>query len=357
MMRIFLLGLIITSISFSACKKQVEFDKKALLENIITDYVLESYQQVLTETKTLQQAVEKFTASPDLAKLEAAQKAWKNSMEAWSKVEGLYFGPGRNQYRYLQLDNTPIRVHSIEAALADTTTINLNYIRERGSYTKGLAAIEYLLFDSNGGNTVVLQKYQNATQAVRRQAYLFHSVEHAVQLLKALLEEWKNSYAKELASQTDNSSTGGIARFSNVLLHLTQTIARKKVGKPLGKESGSGSVQPQLVESPYAQHSWAIIHYNLLGLQALFGEEEKGMGSYLTYLLGNNTNTQKISQQFKKLVALTKQRPNSLQREVSSQAAAVETIYGELRQLYTLLEENYLPYVSITLLANPDDGD
>ncbi|MGH1334590.1 MAG: imelysin family protein [Aureispira sp.] len=356
MLKLLGIGLGLFLINLVACQKQAEFDKQDLLETIITTYVMDSYADAVTTASALEQALNQFTTAPDLVKLETAQAAWKKSMEAWSKVEGLNFGPGRNQYRYLQLDNTPVRSPSIEAALADTTPIDLPYLQQRGSYTKGLATIEYLLFGA-GNNAAILQGYQSDALAARRCAYVYYSGVHVSELLNALTEEWKDSYATELASQTDNSSTGGIARFSNVLLHLSQTIARKKVGKPLGKESGTGAIQPTLVESPYAEHSWAIIHANLLGLQALFGTEKNGMGSYLAHLLGDNSNTKKIAEQLDKLVTLTDNRMASLKMELTTQNAAVESVYEELKLLYNLLEEDYLPYVSITLLTNPDDGD
>lgn len=356
MIRVAIIGLFIGLISLVACKKQVEFDKKELLENIINDYVLESYDEVVEKTTILKQAVEQFTNSPDLVKLEAAQEAWKNSMNAWSKVEGLDFGPGRSLYRYLQVDNTPVRAASIETALMDSITINLSYLQDRSSYTKGLSTVEYLLFESND-NSINLQRYQTDPHATRRQDYLYYTVVHALDLLEIITMDWKNSYAIELASQTGDETTGGIGRFTNVLCHLTQTIARKKIGKPLGKENSTGMVQPTLVESPYAQHSWTIIHYNLLGLQEIFGEEARGMGSYLTSLLDDNSNTEKIAKQLEKVVALTNQRANSLQLEVTTQTTDVELFYTEMKVLYDLLIEEYLPYVSVSLLINPDDGD
>lgn len=357
MIKTIAIGLFLLLISFSACKKQVAFNKQEFLENTINNYVLASNEELLQAANGLKTSTNQFLQTPNTPNLQQVQAAWKNTMNAWSVVEGLNFGPGRTQYRYLQLDNTPVRTASIEAALLDSTFIDLVYVRQRGSYTKGLATIEYLLFEGTGDHEIVVRKYLNGMQGAQRQAYLQYSVEHVLELIAALTLEWETSYAQELANLTDNGSTGGIARFSNVLLHLTQTIARKKIGKPLGKESSTGMVQPQLVESPYAHHSWEMIHYNLIGLQRLFGKEEQGMGSYLKNLLGDATNTNKIAAQFAKVVNLTKNRSISLQMEVTNQVQEVEEIYEEMKMLYQLLQEDYLPYVSITLLTNPDDGD
>lgn len=356
MYRLTAMGLVVLLIQLFACEKQAEFDKQALLENITTTIVVNNYEEGVSKVSALKQAVEQFNNNPDLMKLEAAQDAWRAAMRAWSKVEGLYFGPGEDSFRYLQLDNTPIRATSVEAGIMDTATIDLNYIQQRSSYTKGLSTIEYLLFD-NGDNTVVLQKYQSGLNRIRRKDYLYYSVVHALELLEALTNDWKNSYGAELARMTDNSSTAGIARFTNMMMHLVQTVARKKVGKPLGKENSSNTPQPSTVESLYAQYSWEIVQGNLVSIQEIFGNSQTGIGSYLNYLLGDDSNTQKIANQLEKIITLIDQRPNSLKTEVTTQTTEVEAIYTELSTLYTMFSEDYLPYISVTLLANPDDGD
>lgn len=340
-----------------ACKKQQEFDKTAMLDGIIKTYVLPSYQQLLTDNIALEAACLNFANTPTINTLEIVQGAWKKSMQSWSKVELLLFGPGRDNYRYTKLDNTPIKSTFIENAINDTIQIDSSYIASRSSYTKGFASIEYLLFDVNNNQAALLNLYQNAPNKERRLAYALNCIKNTKGLIKEIEEEWKASYGTTLSQRVGNTSQEGIASFSNAIVHMSQTLAAKKLAKPLGKESADQLVHPEYVESPYAYFTWDIILYNLKGIQQIFGNTNEGLGSYLSYLINDEALTAKIVEQAKKVENLIKARQLSLSDDLLTNPAEVEMVYKEMSQLYLDISGNVATYFSITILANPDDGD
>ncbi|WMX13982.1 imelysin family protein [Aureispira sp. CCB-E] len=340
-----------------ACKKQADFDKKSMLTGIINDYVLPSYQELQVDNQALEAACISFGNTRTMAQLEIMQNAWKKSMQSWSRVEMLVFGPGRTNYRYTQLDNTPIKSISIENSISDTTIIDSIYIAGRSSYTKGLASIEYLLFDENNDQVALLGLYQTDINKDRRFAYLLNCIKNTNALIRTIESEWRNAYGKTLSEGTGNTSQEGIASFSNAVVHMSQTLAAKKLAKPLGKESADQLVHPEYLESPYAHFSWDIILYNLQGIQQMFGTTERGLGSYLTYLINDETPTNRIVEQAKKVEILIKARQLTMLDDLTGDTAAVEEIYQEMRALYTDISNNISTYFSITILANPDDGD
>jgi predicted lipoprotein len=340
-----------------ACQKQQDFDKEAMLKGIINDYALPSYQQLLSDNIGLETACLNFQSTPTAATLETLQESWRTTMRTWSTVEMLTFGPSLTNYRYTKLDNTPIEPNFIENAILDTALIDSSYIADRSSYTKGFSSIEYLLFDANGNQSNLLGLYQTGANKERRFAYVLSCIKNTKALVGEIELEWSTSYAATLGAGTGNTTQEGIATFSNAVIHMSQTLAVKKLAKPLGKESADQLLHPEYLESPYAHFSWDIILYNLKGIQQIFGTSDNGLGSYLNYLVNDDALTNGIVNRANEIETLIKARQLTLFDDLTTNTAEVEHIYQEMTQLYIDLSANIATYFSITLLANPDDGD
>ena len=344
---------------FLGCQKQTEFDRTAMLTEIAEAHVLPTLAQLETAMEGLETAATDFVQQPNMTHLETTQNAWRRAMEYWSEVEMLYFGPGRENYLYIQLDNTPTDPFYIERVIQDTTLIDSAAIQTRSSYTKGLGAIEYLLFEGNTGAANLLPQYQTAPDRLRRQAYLLSTIQYTKGLVQTLHHGWRpegDNYAQTLSQATDDGTTGGLSRYSNAIIHISQTMARKKIGKPLGKESPT--IDPSLVESPYAAHTYAIIAHNLAGIAAIFGQlEEQRLGAFLTHQTGSPTATERILDQLEITQQLLEQRTASLQQDLQTDPTAVEALYQAHKTLHELIRSELSMAFSITVLTNPDDGD
>lgn len=202
-----------------------------------------------------------------------------------------------------------------------------------------------------------MDQYQTANFKLRRAAYLLACIKNTKAIIAQIYKQWKSDYAHQISMATDNSTQGGIGNFSNVLIHMSQTMARKKIGKALGKESADGLIHTEYLESPYAHFSWDIILYNLKGIQQIFGDENKGIGSYLAYLVNDGTATTDITTQIQTIESLINARTLTLEEDLSANTAEVEAIYQAIGDLYEHLNNNISTYFSITILTNPDDGD
>lgn len=345
------------SLGLGSCKKQQSFDQQMMLTALVDDYVLPSYEQLIEDNKEMEEACLVFIQQPSLNSLTNLQAAWEKTMATWSTVELLNFGPGRNSYRYLQLDNTPIRGIYIENAIIDTVVIDSVYLASRSSYTKGFAGIEYLIFNANASQQTIVDQYQTSVHKTRRAAYLLNSIKNTKALLEQIYKEWSTNYGTTVRQSTDNSTQGGLSSFSNAIVHMSQTMARKKLGKPLGKESVDQQIHKEYIESPYAHFSWEIILHNLKGIEAIFGDEHKGLGSFLAYQVNDPSLSQETSAKIASIKNLIEARTLSLHDDLTANQAAVEEVHKEMSALYEMLNEYIATYFSITILTNPDDGD
>lgn len=358
-LKVLLLCLAIAIIG-NSCKKQQDFDKEAMLNTVVDDYVLPKLTSLLTLVNTLDETATSFVQNPTTNTLNNTQQAWKETMKIWSQIEMLYFGPGRDQYRYLMLDNTPVNTTSIEQSINSSTTLDSAAIANMSSYTKGLATVEYLLFSTANSNDLV-DLYTTNTTAAQRANYLTSTIKNAKKLIAELLFEWSpngGNYATELSSNTSNKTLGGIGRFSNAMIHITQTMARKKIGKPLGKEAANGTINAELLESKYADYSWEMILNNLRGVQQIFGTNDNNrLGAYLSSIVGNDGLTNDIATQITTIETAIVARNSSLKSDLTSDTAAVEAIYDQLKALYQVLSTDMAVSFEVTVLTNTDDGD
>lgn len=349
--------IILVLVMGESCQKQTEFDKVAMLEGIVKNSTLPAYETLHQQSILLETAGQAYVTTPTLANLQTVQGVWKTLMTEWSKVEMLNFGPGREIFRYLRMDNTPANVSSVDNAILGTDFIDSVYIAGRSSYTKGIACVEYLLFGENGQQAVV-DWYATDVQKDRRAAYLIGCLKNIKKIAFELHDSWgtNGGYGATLSQTTDNSTTGGLGQYTNAITHICQTMARKKLGKALGKEAADNLLHPEFLESPYAAYSWGIIAGNLKGIQEVFGDKDNGLGSYLSFVINNDELTNKIANRIQTTADLIDARTLNLVDDLSANTAEVEAIYQELAILYDELTE-MVNYFSVTLLPNPDDGD
>lgn len=351
--------LMVVASCWLGCQKNVPFDRSAMLSEIANAYVLPTLGELKTAMVQLEQSTGAFVQQPSATHLQQAQADWKTTMVLWSQVEQLYFGPGREQFLYIQLDNTPTDPFFIERVIQDTTLIDSLSIQNRSSYTKGLGSIEYLLFKGNTGAANLLQQYQTGPNTQRRKDYLMSTIKYTKGLVQTLYKGWSpegDNFGQTLSNATDDKTTSGLSRYSNAIIHMSQTMAGKKIGKPLGKESGT--IDPRLVESPYASYTYAIIQNNLTGIAAVWGDlDDNRLGAILTHQTGSNASTQRILEAIQTLEQLLGQRTNTLQQDLIQDPAGVEALYQAAKSLHELIRSEITMAFSITLLANPDDGD
>jgi predicted lipoprotein len=353
---VFFIGIFILMF-WGSCQKPVDFDKQAMLEEIVRNYVVPTYQQLEEDNEEMELICLTFLNSPNIVGLTNLQNAWKKTMRTWSEVEMLYFGPGRVEYRYLKFDNTPISTSSIENAIADTVLIDSLYITNRSSYSKGLASIEYLLFDANANQQLIVDLYNVGINKARRSSYLLSCIKNTKTITNELTNEWRDTYGQTISTLTDNSTSGGIGNFSNAIIHFVQTIARKKLGKALGKESVDSLLHLEYLESPYAHYSSEIILHNIKGVKNLFGTKNNALGSYLADIINNEDLSIQITNKVATIEQLIEARSLTLYDDLTANTAEIEIIYQELKGLYEILHGEMASYFSIVVLSNPDDGD
>jgi len=297
------------------------------------------------------------------------QKQWRATMSAWAGVQPIGFGPledGNLRWK-LQFwpDRKDLTRKKIEALIASDDELTAARVASASVSVQGLAALEYLLFDTSGG---ALEGYQNGEQASRRCLLLQAIAERVQQVTHRLLNEWygdinKLGYADTYSQPgADNAlypnNNASIAALLDTLVVGSEVVKRNKLGIPVGKDIAHA--KPYRLEAWRSQHSLALMRASVATLEQLY----RGNGGYgLQHYLVEETDVdvallRDIDESFKATNAqlLQLNAPLFSQLKQPEQHSKLVELHRRLNVLQGNL--NKLPEsLGIRLGFNSNDGD
>ena len=273
-------------------EEEEEFTTLGMLTNLVDAVIVPNYQALATETAAFAaedgalaiycDATGADTASS--AQETAVQEAWRQAMTAVQAAEMHVFGPAAANGEALRK-----RILSYDDATLSTCGVDISVVlagddgfdlRSRSLNQRGYGAIEYLLFNDDLTHTCAPQvpstaDWNDLGETERRTARC---------ALARLIADDAAAAAADIAAQWDADDGDYRATFldpdtsGEALQHLTDGIFAmdllvkdRKLGIPTGvHDDCSSAACPELVESPYARHSFANIRVNAIAFKALF---------------------------------------------------------------------------------------
>lgn len=342
------------------------FDRRALLENITNQIAIPAHEAFVVAAVGLETAVTDFTANPTMPNLEAAQEAWRTAATARTSLLTFRLGLVDDSLLHNRLDNRPARSSFIEETIAGEVTIDDAFIESIGSSSIGLGALEYLLFDPEGGNTAVLLRYTEAENADRRGAYLQGAAHNLSLKAEALLQVWlpegQNYGQLFIAADMDGGELqGSMNMLVNQMVADLEEILGTRLGKPTGNNS-TGQARPDLVESPFAFWSLPRIQSTLEMMHTIYsGGNALGFDDYLDFVEAKGEGEVPLSQvidaQFETTLAAFAAIEGSLHTAVTDDREQVDAAYEAVRTLLVLLKADMANHLGVTLTFNDNDGD
>ena len=293
------------------------FNTQALLENITDNIItpifeqfstisaeqipaLMAYCQMETDAALGNATSEEVTSSRDQAKT-----VWRNTMNVWQQAEVMKVGPlAENDgllrdkiYSWPVVNSCSVdfEIVNFKAGVVNGQPYN---IANRTPSRRGLAAIEYLLFNEQLNHSCTTstqpENWDNQTDEYRKVARCEFAVEAARDVnnsAQELITAWSgsNGFANTLkaAGSSGNpfsTELEAINRISDGMFYLDTFTKDSKLATPLGLLANSCGSQrcPEDVESEYALNSIINIENNLLAFQKLLtGDAGVGFTHYL----------------------------------------------------------------------------
>ncbi len=333
-----------------------EFDRRGMFENIVAESIMPLHETFVIETEALEQAAYDFRDDPTPETLAQVQAQWRSTAEAWARAEHLGFR--FTMIIHNQIKKWPINIDFIEKFITENETpISETFIEFAGSTSKGLAAIEYMIFEPNLTNEEITE---NLLSESRRMDYMVSLTENLHAKGGELLLMWSaegdnQAQAFIEADFNNNNIQGSVSMLANEMIVMVEEVANGKINAPLA--GNQGTPQPDSVETPLAQHSVPVLINNLRGLQLSFNA---GLADYLDYLEAGDRPqplSTAINEQIETtIVALEAISPN-LQTAVTEDPETVQQAFDEAKKLVILFKADMANQLGITVTFSDNDGD
>ncbi|WP_338766654.1 imelysin family protein [Bernardetia sp. ABR2-2B] len=358
----FVFFIIISLFGLSSCgneteTKKTEFDRKELLDNVATNLIIPSYQNLESNTTLFVEATQNFTQNPSIANLEVAQNAWKSAYLSFQDANVYNFGAAQGTLGSL-LENVgtfPVSETKIESYISTNNSSLNNFDRD----SRGFLGAEYLLFDTESKANIV-EKYTDQN----RKNYLLAVVQNIQSEVKKVNDSWQNGYKETFVSNTGTDAGSGVSILFNEWSKSFESIKNFKLGLPLGRRAGQTQAEPKLVEAYYSKESITFLKAHFENIEriwygkALNGQDQVGFEEYLESIEGGEAVVLETKAQLEEVRKAINLLPNeSLQVQINSNPTAINNVLTEMQKLTRFFKSEMISLLGITITYDSGDGD
>jgi len=342
--------------------------QRAVMHDLAYEVMLPIVGEIEAEATKLSASVGALCDAPTDDTLKAAQAAWRAARKPWKRSEPFRFGPAEDLRLGAALDFWPARPDTIEAAItAAPEPVTPEHIASLGTSSKGLPALEYLIFDPMGGNAAVLASLGAADPAAQHRCGYARALAETLEIdAKALNKAWSpegDAFVDQVAnagrgSALFPSSQDGLSKVINVLAAFMQQANETKLSTPLG--AATGTPDPNLVESPYSDNSIDDLLANVDGVEDLYlGKHGEHSGKGLTELVVARSSA--IDATVKKSLADARAKvaalPAPLRTSVTGDPTPINVAHEAMRTARRSFSTDVASVLGITITLNDNDGD
>ena len=276
-----------------------EFDKVSMITQITDEVFIKNYASLNGSAALFSEAegslktyCDSIGTDQELSARDAAQEQWRVTMADVQATEMHAFGPVAENGGALRN-----RVHSYDFGTLSTCGIDQAVVLAEGDgfdistrsiNQRGMSAIEYLIFNTDLNHTCAsqvpeTQSWNTRPDSERRAKRCDLAVQVAKDVAAAAREidvEWQ-AYRTGFIKQ-DNAGES-LQLITDGLFALDKLTKDKKINVPLGLiDECSARTCPKLVESQYAENSYANVRANLLSFKKIFsGGEGFGFDDFI----------------------------------------------------------------------------
>jgi uncharacterized protein len=251
-------------------------DEAAILKDLSENVAKPLYRALSIVSAAMKKSVAAFAKAPSASGLGDAQKDWKATATAWNRTRAFAFGPAKDIEPSIRWKNG-CDVAAVEANI----TAGKTDVMKLGTAEKGLPTLEFLLFDTAGGNDAILAKFNDAASGAARIAYLGSASEALATDIDSLVGAW-DAHAGELATAGNGSTVykspkDGMDALVNQVLYAAD-VAINQINVPFAK---TGKVAPELEEARLSDNTLIHTEALLLSVRATFDgafEDNDGFG-------------------------------------------------------------------------------
>jgi predicted lipoprotein len=345
--------------SLSKIDSEIGYLREVQLDNVYTNEIIPLTNNFISKTAALNSLIKSFHQSASIEKLSAIQFQWKEVITVWKRLELYNLGTVEDSFIHFEINRWPTNIDFMNTYINGREILNETFIASKGSSSKGISAIEYLLFSSQN-NQNVLSEFTKNTNFERRLGYLLALSNNLKSKSEEISTIWTNDKVRFL-SAVENGINGGQSQLINAMITLIEEIIISKLGKPLG-EYEDGRIDFEELEAYRSQTSLLIIQEHLTALKRCYTGSflqngiKCGFDNYLK-LIDREDFDDRIIGAFKncqnKIDAIT----TTLQQELVDNPENITNLQNAFRALLVLIRVDMATAIGATVTLNDTDGD
>ena len=257
---------------------QAEADHAAIAKASLEQYIRPGYAHLAESTEALNQSVTALCRTPSEAALKDAKEAFAATVQAWSLVEPIRFGPVAEQHRYERIfywpDPKGLGARQVREALdkEDATVTEAASLSAKSVALQGLPALEYLLYGDDAGTLA-----KGGGEATFRCRFAETIAGNVAGMAKDIAAGWQDGAPYAKAYLEPGPANAAYHTQKEVTLELFKTfttgiemVRDQKMAKALGAKPDQA--RPQLAPFWRSDLSFANMADNLQSVRELFAK-------------------------------------------------------------------------------------
>ncbi len=361
-----------------------EFNQLAMITHLTDNVITPTFENFLSQAQQQSTSVTEYcSAEQAFAKQEidqqtlttahdAAQGQWRATMDIWQQAELMLLGPLKDDdgalrnkiYSWPTVNSCGVD-YDVVYFLDGTVNGKPYDITLRTPSRKGLAALDYLLFNPNLAHscdiTAAPPTWDNLTPTEQKIARCNFASEVAKDITNnatTLLDLWTaaDGYANKLKQAGSTGSEfetehDAVNRISDVMFYLDSSTKDGKLAEPLGlvvNECGAQAC-PEAVESKYSAHSLINILNNLIGFEKLLtGSEGQGFAEYLNDV-GDEETANAMTSDISNAISAINAYEQSLAETLANNPSQVEQTHADVKKVTDKLKTDFINSLALEL--------
>ncbi len=315
-----------------------------------SDNILPALLNFKSEAEKEIEAIKKFKNDKNLENFNKMKNQWLNVAVAYSKARVYNYVEIKKQFFDIKIYNFPANVDIIENNINEQTVYNTNYFSKKSSTSKGLATIEYLLFDD-------LESKEMLNKNAYRVNYLLGVSNEILSEANALIAFWENSYKEKFINATGSSCANNARCLAfNQIINVLDVARVTKLEKPAAINRLS-SPNIKLLEAFRSKKSINLIVAHLNEIEYVYHKSNTNFASIVNSIDTNNQLSSAINNSFLEIYHEIDKLNGSLSEAILKKDPQVTVIYNALRKLIRYFSVDGASLLSIATLPTDNDGD
>jgi predicted lipoprotein len=332
------------------------FKVKLLVTDIVNQNILPSVDNFVSESNSLNEAVETYLETLTETDLEALRTQWQVSAKAYGSIYAFNIGDVRGQFMHQALFNWPTLPTALENILINNDEITESLMLSLSPQIKTLSGLEYLLFgdDLEAVNALF-------TSSEKRRNYLKFTSSEFLSQSERLQTIWGTSTSGAYATTFINSEETGIDDSFNLLYNglynLIDNAKITKIGKPAGLEN-SENTNPEISQAYFSHTSLDILRNNIESIEDVyFNPNGLGISDYVFATIDNNELNNAVEAKIAEIYMAIDAIPTNFYTAITTNPTEVKTLHERLNELGILFSVDVRSILSIIITNTDNDGD